>query len=41
MENAFLRLKQWRGVATRYAKNAASFLGAIRVRRLAIRAVVS
>ena len=41
VENAFLRLKHRRGIATRYAKNAASFLGVIRVRRLAIRAVVS
>lgn len=28
VENAFLHLKQWRGIATRYAKNAASFLAA-------------
>ena len=26
VENAFLHLKQWRGIATRYAKNSASFL---------------
>ncbi len=26
VENAFLHLKQWRGVATRYAKRSASFL---------------
>ncbi len=25
VENAFLALKQWRGIATRYAKNSASF----------------
>ncbi len=25
VENAFLRLKQWRGIATRYAKRASSF----------------
>ena len=25
LENAFLHLKRWRGIATRYAKNAASF----------------
>jgi len=25
VENAFLHLKRWRGVATRYAKNTASF----------------
>ena len=41
MENAFLRLKQWRGIATRYAKNAASFLGAIRVRCIAMWLAVS
>lgn len=29
IENAFLDLKRWRGIATRYAKNAASFLAAI------------
>jgi transposase len=28
VENAFLHLKRWRGVATRYAKNADSFLAA-------------
>ena len=34
VENAFLHLKQWRGIATRYAKNAASFLAAIHIRCL-------
>ena len=34
VENAFLYLKQWRGIATRYAKNAASFLAAIQIRCL-------
>jgi len=29
VENAFLKLKQWRGVATRYAKTLSSFIGAI------------
>ncbi len=32
VENAFLHLKRWRGIATRYAKNAASFLAAIHIR---------
>jgi transposase len=32
IERAFLRLKEWRGVATRYAKNAASFLVAVQIR---------
>ena len=30
--NAFLHLKRWRGVATRYAKNAASFMAAVQIR---------
>lgn len=34
VENAFLRLKQWRGIATRYAKNAASYLAAVQIRCL-------
>ena len=34
VENAFLFLKQWRGVATRYAKNTDSFLAAVRIRSL-------
>jgi transposase len=29
VENAFLKLKRWRGVATRYAKTASSFRGAV------------
>jgi len=36
VENAFLWLKRWRGIATRYAKNAASFLAAVQIRCLAI-----
>ena len=32
VENAFLKLKKWRGIATRYAKNSASFLAAIQIR---------
>jgi len=36
VENAFLHLKRWRGVETRYAKNAASFLAAVPIRCLAI-----
>ncbi len=34
VENAFLRLKEWRGIATRYAKNSASFLAAVQIRCL-------
>ena len=29
VENAFLKLKRWRGVATRYAKTLSAFVGAI------------
>ena len=36
VENAFLHLKRWRGIATRYAKNTASFLAAVHIRCLAI-----
>jgi transposase len=32
VENAFLKLKGWRGIATRYAKNSASFLAAVHFR---------
>lgn len=36
VENAFLHLKRWRGIATRYAKNTASYLAAVHVRCIAI-----
>jgi transposase len=36
IENAFLHLKRWRGIATRYAKNTASFLAAVQIRCLAL-----
>lgn len=29
VENAFLKLKRWRGVATRYAKALSAFVGAV------------
>jgi transposase len=32
VENAFLHLKQWRGIATRYAKNTSSFVAAVQIR---------
>jgi len=32
VENAFLALKKWRGIATRYAKNTSSFLAAVHIR---------
>jgi len=36
VENAFLMLKRWRGIATRYAKHSASFLASVQIRCLAI-----
>ena len=36
VENAFLLLKRWRGIATRYAKNASSFAAAVQIRCIAI-----
>ncbi len=36
VENAFLHLKRWRGIATRYAKNATSFVAAVQIRCIAI-----
>ncbi len=41
VENAFLHLKRWRGIATRYAKNTASFLAAVQIRCIALWANVS
>lgn len=34
VENAFRTFKQWRGVATRYAKNEASFLAICQIRAM-------
>ena len=36
VENAFLHLKRWRGIATRYAKNTSSFLAAVQIRCIAL-----
>ena len=41
VENAFLHLKRWRGVATRYAKNTASFIAAVQIRAIALWASIS
>lgn len=41
VENAFLHLKRWRGIATRYAKNSASFLAAIHIRCITLWADIS
>ena len=36
IENAFLHLKRWRGIATRYAKCTNSFIAAIQIRCIAL-----
>ena len=36
VENAFLHLKQWRGIATRYAKRSDSFLAAVQIRCISL-----
>ena len=36
VENGFGKFKEWRGVATRYAKNAASYLAIYQIRALAL-----
>ena len=41
VENAFLHLKRWRGIATRYAKHSASFLAAVQIRCIALWANIS
>ena len=41
VENAFLHLKRWRAITTRYAKNTASFLAAIQIRCIALWAHIS
>jgi transposase len=41
VENAFMHLKRWRGVATRYAKNPASFLAVVQIRCIALWANIS
>ncbi|MCE0483288.1 MAG: IS5/IS1182 family transposase, partial [Methylacidiphilales bacterium] len=41
VENAFLHLKRWRGIATRYAKRTASFLAAVQIRCIALWAHIS
>jgi len=41
VENAFLHLKRWRGIATRYAKNTSSFTAAVQIRCLMIWAGIS
>ncbi|MSS27963.1 transposase, partial [Desulfovibrio sp. PG-178-WT-4] len=41
VENAFLHLKRWRGIATRYAKNTSSFRAAIHIRCIFLWASIS
>ena len=41
VENAFLHLKRWRGIATRYAKNTATFLTTVQIRCIALWANIS
>ena len=40
VENGFLVLKRWRGIATRYAKTSDAFLAAVQVRCIAIWAAI-
>ena len=41
VENAVLRLKGWRGISTRYAKRASSFLAIVQIRCLVLWARIS
>lgn len=41
VENAFLRIKEWRGIATRYAKRVSSYLAAVQLRCAIIWASIS
>ena len=41
VENAFLHLKHWRGITSRYAKNGRSFLAAVQIRCIALWASIS
>ena len=34
VENAFLRMKEWRGIAFRFAKNTGSYIAAVQIRCL-------
>jgi transposase len=34
VENAFLTMKQWRGIASRYAKRLSSYLASVQIRSL-------
>ena len=36
VENCFLKLKRWRGIATRYAKTTSAFVAAVQIRCIAL-----
>ena len=36
VENTFLHLKRWRGIATRYAKNTSSFIASVQIRCISL-----
>ena len=40
VKNAFLYLKRWRGIATRYAKRSLSFLAAVQIRCISLWATI-
>ena len=40
VENCFLVLKRWRGIATRYAKTSDAFIAAVQIRCIAIWAAI-
>ena len=41
VENAFLHLKRWRGIATRYAKKVSSFLSLVQIRCIVLWLAIS
>lgn len=41
VENAFMRMKEWRGIATRYAKRARSYLASVQIRCIFLWASIS
>ena len=40
VENAFLHINHWRGLATHHAKNTGAFLAAVHIRRITIQAEI-
>ena len=41
VENAFMRMKEWRGIATRYAKKTSSYLASVQIRCIFLWASIS